>query len=148
VDDLVASAVDGDFKGAAEAGVKAITIGVATGVALGELGGAAADAAGATGPKEPYDRAKHYGRTPTQADRNAVGAGPGEVADHDPPLVTRYYEGDPARGEKPGWQQTPQERAASAADRSRMQPQPRPASNAQGGQLRGYSQKQKKANGL
>ena len=42
VDDLVASAVDGDFKGAAEAGVKAITIGVATGVALGELGGAAA----------------------------------------------------------------------------------------------------------
>ena len=45
VDDLVASAVDGDFKGAAEAGVKAITIGVATGVALGELGGAAAEAA-------------------------------------------------------------------------------------------------------
>jgi hypothetical protein len=45
VDDLVASAIDGDFKGAAEAGVKAITIGVATGVALGELGGAAADAA-------------------------------------------------------------------------------------------------------
>ena len=45
VDAVVASAVDGDFKGAAEAGVKVVTIGVATGVALGELGGAAVDAA-------------------------------------------------------------------------------------------------------
>ncbi len=71
VDAVVASAVDGDFKGAAEAGVKAVAIGVATGVALGELGGAAADAAGAPGPKEPYDRAKHYGRTPTHADRKS-----------------------------------------------------------------------------
>jgi hypothetical protein len=64
VDDLVASAVDGDFKGAAEAGVKAITIGVATGVALGELGGAAAEAA-----KEVRGAGS---RRPSQAQRERI----------------------------------------------------------------------------
>ncbi len=99
-------------------------------------------------PTEPYNRKKHYGNSPTRADRKAVGAGSGEVADHDPPLVKRYYEGDPATGEKPGWEMTPQERAASAADRGRMAPQPKADSNAQGGKMRAYSMEQKKANGL
>jgi hypothetical protein len=100
---------------------------------------AAATAAAKGGPSEPYNRAKHYGRTPTAADRSAVGAGQGEVADHDPPLVQRYYEGDPAKGEKPGYEMTPAERAASASDRSRMDPQPMSDSNAQGGRMRAYS---------
>ncbi|MFO0759126.1 MAG: FG-GAP-like repeat-containing protein [Byssovorax sp.] len=53
VDVLVERAVEGDFEGAAEAGVKVVTVGVATGVALGELGGAAVDAAnaGSSGPE-------------------------------------------------------------------------------------------------
>ncbi len=71
VDELVASAVDGDFKGAAEAGVKVVTIGVATGVALGELGGAAADAAkGVT----REDRLEQLARDPnvSSADRGWI----------------------------------------------------------------------------
>jgi hypothetical protein len=44
----VATAVDraaeGDFRGAAAAGVKAISVGVATGIAIGEVGAAAVDA--------------------------------------------------------------------------------------------------------
>jgi len=56
---------------------------------------AAAAPAARTAPTEAYNRAKHYGRTPTAADRKAIGAGSGEVADHNPPLVQRYYEGDP-----------------------------------------------------
>jgi len=99
-------------------------------------------------PSEPYNRAEHYGRTPTRADRSAVGAGAGEVADHNPRLVKRYYEGDPSIGEKPGYQMTPEERAASAADRSRMTPQSRADSNAQGGELSGYSRRQRKGLGL
>ena len=102
----------------------------------------------ATGPSEPYNRVKHYGRTPTAADRKALGAGPGQVVDHDPALVKRYYEGDPAIGEKPGWQMTPEERAASASDRSRMTTQSQAESNVQGGKMRAYSMEQKKANGL
>jgi hypothetical protein len=58
----VATAVDrageGDFRGAAAAGVKAISVGVTTGIAIGELGAAAVNAVqtagtgpGASGPK-------------------------------------------------------------------------------------------------
>ena len=48
----------------------------------------------------------------------ALGAGKGEVLDHDPPLAKKCYEGDSAIGERPGYQMTPPERAESAADRS------------------------------
>ncbi len=99
-------------------------------------------------PTEPYNRKKHYGKTPTQSDRTAIGAGQDEVADHGPPLVKRYYEGDPARGEKPGWQLTEDERRASAGDRSRMQPQPKSESNKQGGEMSRYSREKKKEHGL
>lgn len=85
-----------------------------------------------SGPKEPYNRRQHYGSTPTAADRRAVGAGPGQVADHDPQLVKRYYEGDPAHGERPGYMMTEAERKASAGDRSRMTPQDRGSSDQQG----------------
>jgi len=61
-------------------------------------------------PTEPYNRRKHYGNTPTKKDRQVVGGSP----DHDPPLVKRYYEGDPSTGEKPGYQMTASERRASA----------------------------------
>lgn len=99
-------------------------------------------------PTEPYNRKLHYGRTPTEADRKAVGAGSGNVADHDPPLVKRYYEGDSATGEKPGYQMTPEERRASAGDRSRMNPQPRDKSNVQGAEMSKYSREKKKEHGL
>jgi hypothetical protein len=90
----------------------------------------------------------YYGYSPTKADRNAVGAGKGQVADHDPPLVKRYYEGDPARGEKPGFQMTDAERRASAQDRERMTPQPQKESNQQGGIMSEYSKAKKKEHGL
>jgi RHS repeat-associated protein len=99
-------------------------------------------------PREPYNRQKHYGRSPTASDRKALGAQKGEVVDHDPPLVQRYYEGDPARGEKPGFLLTPGERKASAGDRTRMKLQPSVDSNRQGAEMQRYSQKKKKENGL
>lgn len=111
-------------------------------------GGATARDVAATGPMEAYNRRKHYGSTPTQADRNAVGAGEGQVADHNPPIVKRYYEGDPATGEKPGFQMTDAERRASAQDRTRMTPQPRSESDQQGGKMSQYSKEKKKEHGL
>ena len=78
----------------------------------------------ASGRVEPYNRAQHYGRSPTAADRRTLGAGPGQVLDHQPPLVQRYYEGDPRIGEAPGMYMTADQRRASAADRSRMHIQP------------------------
>jgi hypothetical protein len=100
------------------------------------------------GPTEPYNRRKHYGSTPSAADRKAAGVGPDEVLDHDPPLVQRYYEGDPAKGERPGYQMTPEERRDSGSDRSRMTPQPRTESDQQGGQMAAYSRRKKKEFGL
>ncbi len=99
-------------------------------------------------PSEPYNRVNHYGRSPTKADRKAMGANSDEVLDHDPPLVKRYYEGDPKLGEKPGFKMTPDERAASAADRNRMQRQPKADSNKQGGEMSKYSKDKKKELGL
>ena len=111
-----------------------------------EAAGAAADAdAAAAKPSEAYNRRAHYGDTPTAADKKAVG---GESVDHDPPLVKRYYEGDAAKGEKPGHQQTPAERKASANDRTRMRPSTKDAQRRQGGQMSNYSKQQKKKNGL
>jgi hypothetical protein len=99
-------------------------------------------------PTEAYNRRAHYGSTPTAADRAAVGAGTGQVADHEPPLVQRYYEGDPAKGEKPGYLMTPEERRASAGDRSRMAPQSATDSNAQGAEMSRYSREKKKEHDL
>jgi RHS repeat-associated protein len=93
------------------------------------------------GPQEPYDREEHYGKTPTAADKAAIG---GESVDHEPPLVQRYYEGDAKAGEKPGFQQTPQERRASAQDRTRMQPSTNQEQRSQGGQMSKYSKAMKK----
>ena len=99
-------------------------------------------------PDERYNRRQHYGNTPTQADRRAFGAGPDQVVDHDPPLVVRYYEGDPSRGELPGFNQTDAQRRASGSDRSRMQLQPRSESNSQGGVLSQYSRRLREIFGL
>ncbi len=99
-----------------------------------------------TAPLEPYDRTKHYGHTPSKADRTHFGAGPNDVVDHDPPLVQRYYQGAP--GEKPGFQQSPAERKASGSNRSRMALQPRDESNKQGAEMSQFSVQQKKKFGL
>ena len=95
-------------------------------------------------PTEPYNRRKHYGNTPTKKDRQVVGGSP----DHDPPLVKRYYEGDPSTGEKPGYQMTASERRASAQYRSRMKPATRLEQNSQGGRMSHYSKEMKKKYGL
>ncbi|MBI5154904.1 RHS repeat-associated core domain-containing protein [Candidatus Poribacteria bacterium] len=92
-------------------------------------------------PPAPYNRREHYGRTPKRSDRNALGAGTDQVVDHSPPLVQRYYEGDPLKGEPPGYLMTPQERQDSANDRSRMQLQSKEESNRQGAEMSRYSQK-------
>lgn len=93
---------------------------------------------------EPYNRRKHYGNTPTKADRKALGATSGQVADHEPELVKRYYEGDPKVGEKPGKHMTDAERRKSANDRDRMRLQSKDESNKQGGRAAQYSKEQKK----
>lgn len=96
-------------------------------------------------PNEPYNRKKHYGNTPTNADRREIG---GESVDHDPPLVQRYYEGDPAIGEKPGYLQTPDERKASANDRTRMKPSTKTEQRKQGAEMTKYSKRKKKEHEL
>ncbi|MEU4689726.1 polymorphic toxin-type HINT domain-containing protein [Actinoplanes sp. NPDC023714] len=88
---------------------------------------------------DPYNRRGHYGRTPSRADRTHFGARADQVVDHDPPLVKRYYEGDPSIGEKPGIEMTEAELRASANDRSRMSLQDRTDSNKQGRQMQQYS---------
>ncbi|MEL6142273.1 MAG: RHS repeat-associated core domain-containing protein, partial [Bacteroidota bacterium] len=106
---------------------------------------AASDADNVPRPSEPYNRRKHYGNTPRQSDRDHFGtSGTGDVVDHDPPLVQRYYEGDPSVGEPPGYTQTPEQRRASANDRSRMQRQSGEESNSQGGRMSWYSRIMKK----
>lgn len=99
-------------------------------------------------PLEPYNRRKHYGVSPTAADRKLFGVGADEVLDHEPSLVRRYYDGDPDLGELPGWQMNDAQRRASANDRARMSPQPRPESDAQGATSANYSKQQKKKYGL
>lgn len=95
-------------------------------------------------PTEPYNRKKHYGNTPTKKDRQLIGGSP----DHDPPLVKRYYEGDPSIGEKPGYQMTASERKVSAQDRSRMKPSTKAEQNSQGGRMSQYSKEMKAKYGL
>ena len=95
-------------------------------------------------PLEAYNRRKHYGRTPTAADRRALGAGQREVVDHYPSLVDRYYEADPSIDEPPGYMMTPDERKKSAKDRSRMARQSREDSDAQGAEKARYSKNQKR----
>ncbi len=99
-------------------------------------------------PTEAYNRAKHYGKTPTAAQRRSAGAKADEVLDHNPALMLRYYEGDPAVGEKPGYLMTSAERRASASDMTRMQKQPRKESDIQGGVLAKRSREIRKALGL
>jgi hypothetical protein len=97
-----------------------------------------------TVPPEPYDREKHYGKTPTEADRAHFGASgdPTIVIDHDPPLVVRYYEMDPTTG-KPGYQMTPAQRRASANNRKYMSRQPSADSHKQGAEMSKYSKDKK-----
>ena len=95
-------------------------------------------------PIEPYNRRKHYGNTPTPQDRKVIGGSP----DHDPPLVQRYYEGDPRTGEKPGYLMTADERRTSAKDRSRTKPSTREEQNKQGAAMAKYSKEMKKKFGL
>ncbi len=122
----IALAHQGDMVGAAKAGVEGIVAGVVGGALLTKIVGKLIKLfRKAKGPGAAYNRSEHYGKTPTKADRKALGAGADEVVDHDPPLVQRYYDGDPAAGEKPGWQLTPEERRSSANDRSRMKRQPK-----------------------
>ena len=89
------------------------------------------------GPKVPYNRIAAYGNTPSDADR-ALG-----LTDHQPPLVQRYYEGDAAANELPGFLQSDAERAASAADQSRLVA-PAQDFHSQGGWLRQYSLQMRK----
>lgn len=74
-------------------------------------------------PSEAYNRAKHYGKTPTASDRSALGATSGEYVDHSTPLVKHFYEGD-GQGGRPGYQMTQAERKAFANDRSKMTVKP------------------------
>jgi hypothetical protein len=97
-----------------------------------------------TSPEVAYDRLDQYGRTPTRADRNWLGAGQGQVANHEPTIARRWYFGDPARGEIPGYLMTPSQRAASAADRTRMNVQSQSDSNVQGGEMAAFSRKMRR----
>lgn len=94
-------------------------------------------------PIEPYDRVKHYGHTPTKADREKLGidGDPDLVVDHDPPLVKRYYEGDPHMGGKKGLEMTEAERKESA--KKGLKVQPVEESRAQGGEMSAYAKEQK-----
>jgi hypothetical protein len=87
----------------------------------------------------PYSR-DYFPSTPTAADRAAIGGSP----DHVPTLVQRWYNGDPAAGERPLIFATPAERAASARDRSRMFPSTKGTQNSQGGTMSNWSKQMKR----
>jgi hypothetical protein len=99
-------------------------------------------------PTEAYNRRKHYGHTPKQSQRKAAEVGPDEVLDHDPPLVKRYYDGDPSINEIPGYLMSEAERKATANDMCRMKVQSLTDSNKQGGQMSNYSKQKKIEYGL
>ncbi len=94
-------------------------------------------------PTEAYNRLKHYGPTPTQADRKALGATPTQDVDHTVPLVKHYYEGD-GFGGIPGYIMTPDQRRAFASDRSKMKAETRTQNRSEGGKLSQYSKDMKK----
>ena len=75
VANAVDAAAEGDFRAAAASGVKALSVGVSTGIAIGELGAAAlsaVDPAGAGGSRRPsqaqrerlFEKSKDAGGTP------------------------------------------------------------------------------------
>ena len=88
-------------------------------------------------PKEAYNRRKHYGNTPTQADRKALGAGKGEEVNHMRQLVKHYYEDG-------GHAMTSAQRKAFATDRANMEVISQRANRADGGRLSQYSKNMKK----
>jgi RHS repeat-associated protein len=137
----VMSAVNGDLHSAGQlTGMAIIAKGTASGI-KGEV------AAPKIGPSEAYNRTKHYGNTPTKADRKALGAGKDEVVDHKRSLVRHYYEGD-GKGGKAGHNMTDTQRREFAKDRGNHQKQKREDSNKQGGQESNYSKQKKKEHGL
>ena len=105
-------------------------------------------------PVEPYDRTKHYGHTPTESDREYIRNTYPEwdkkdfVVDHDPPLVKRYYEGDPRYHEEPGYKMSDADRRKSANDRRRMKPQEIAESHKQGAEMSKYSNEKTKQYGF
>lgn len=92
-------------------------------------------------PREPYDRVKHYGNTPTAAQKRAVPKG--MEFDHDPMLVQHYYEG-PGGGGLPGFNLTPAERKAYAASLSSGKPSAPKPQRRQGGDASVYSKQMKR----
>ena len=139
----IGSSAEEVVSGSPEAG-HAIARDVAAAIgAFTILRGIATSALGEASGIEPYDRRLHYGNTPTRGDRAALGADSGEVVNHEPPLVKRYYEGDPTRGEKPGSAMSGDERRASASDRSRMNRQSKRDSCAQGADCSRYAREKR-----
>jgi RHS repeat-associated protein len=93
-------------------------------------------------PEQPYNRQKHYGNTPTKADRKALGAVTGEDVDHTIPLVKHYYEGD-GNGGRPGFLMKEYERKAFAKDRTNMKVRLSAENKSEGGSLSQYSKDMK-----
>ncbi|WP_436926063.1 RHS repeat-associated core domain-containing protein [Halosimplex amylolyticum] len=96
-------------------------------------------------PSKPFERVKDYGSTPTPRQRAAVP--PGMWFDHAPPKVVHYFEG-PGGGRLPGYNLTEQERKAWAASLESGRPATPESQWSQGGELSGYSKRQKKKWGL
>jgi hypothetical protein len=90
-------------------------------------------------PREPFDRLKHYGRTPNTAQKGF--AGPGMHFDHTPPLVKHYYEGVK---HGPGYMMTDQQRRAYAHSLGAGVPAPMGQRFGQGGTMHGYSMRMRK----
>ncbi|CAN5525170.1 hypothetical protein BH10BAC2_BH10BAC2_25180 [soil metagenome] len=93
-------------------------------------------------PAEPYNRQKHYGKTPTAADRKALGASSTDDIDHQVSLVKHYYEGD-GKGGEPGYSMTSTERKTFAKDRSNMAVVQASTNRSDGGKLSQYSKEMK-----
>jgi hypothetical protein len=85
-----------------------------------ESNAANSNTTGSLPPTEAYDREYHYGKTPTQADRKALGATPDQDVEHNIPLVKHYHEGTGEPDAKPGHLMTDEERKAFANDRKNM----------------------------
>ncbi|NDV78467.1 RHS repeat domain-containing protein [Dysgonomonas sp. 511] len=95
-------------------------------------------------PTEPYNRQKHYGNTPTAAQKSSVPAG--MEFDHDPMLVKHYYEG--VDGSLPGYNMTNAERRKFAQDINNGKAATPKEQRRQGAKAAAYSKKKKKQCGF
>ncbi len=110
-------------------------------IAVAESAASSKSTKSSSSPKEAYNRRRHYGNTPTAADRKYFNASSVQDVNHKTPLVKHYYE-------QGGHAMTAAQRKQFARDRRNMEAISIRQNRAEGGRLATYSRAIKKKYGL